>query len=309
MKSVFFGSDEFSMPALQGLLASHHAVLAVVTTPPQPAGRGRKVTPTVVETFSKKKGLPCLAPADLKEPHVAADLMAFGADCFVVVSYGKILPPQLLTVSRHVLNLHPSLLPKYRGPAPIEWALMAGETRLGVSVIEVGRRVDAGAIFKQETCEVDPDADAVQVHEMLAVRGTQALLSVLDELARGTAQPRPQEEALATYARKLMKEDGRITWTRSARELYNQVRALKPWPMAYALRQGMRLIVHRTRVSEAATGGSPGEVVGIGPQGGLNVRTAAGVLELLEVQPEGRGIMTGAAFANGYRVSSGDRFD
>lgn len=308
MKTIFFGSDAFSLPSLRALAASRHPVLAVVTTPAQPAGRGQRLAPTVVETFAQGKA-PCLALRDLKGPDAARQLAAFGADCFVVVSYGKILPAPLLSLPRVALNVHPSLLPKYRGPAPIAWALLAGETRLGVSVMEVGPRVDAGAIFKQEACDIGADSDAVEVHELLAQRGARLLLSVLDELAAGRDERRQQDDAQATYARKLTKEDGRMDWVRSAGELHNQVRALKPWPMAFTTWKGKRVLVHRTRVGTGTrSGGEAGTVVDVGGGAPLRVAAGEGILEVLELQPEGRSVLTADAFANGYRVAREDRF-
>jgi len=309
MVVVFFGTPRFAVPTLQHLLDSTHTVAGVVTQPDRPRGRGQKVTFAPVKALASDRHIPVIQPERLKPPEVAETLRAWNADVAVVAAYGRIIPEHLLTIPRlGMINVHASLLPKYRGAAPVHRAVMSGDVETGVTIMRVVKELDAGAMFAKATRAIGPDETSDLVEEALAELGAQLLITVLEQMAAGTAHEEPQDDSQSTYAPRLTKEEGLIDWTRPAAQIHNQVRGLYPWPHAFSFLSGARLIIRRSRVlPNAETHSASGTVTQIASDV-LVVATGEGQLGILEVQPEGRRPMSVRDFTAGHRLSPGDVF-
>ena len=294
------------LPTLRALAAHpDFDVALVVTRPDRPAGRGLKLHPTPIKELAQELGLPLLQPEKInREVEYLKELQP---DVAVVVAYGQILSKDVIEVPRlGTVNLHASLLPKYRGAAPVQWALMRGETVTGVTTFLIDEGLDTGPILLQREVPISPEDTAGTLEKKLAEVGAELMIETLKGLRDGTIRPKPQDDSQATYAPKITKELARIDWAKSAPEIHNLVRAMEPVPGAFTFYKSRRLKVHRTRVvPEPPSGGEPGEVLGVGDEG-LWVATGDGILELLEVQPEGKRRMSGRDFANGYRVQEGE---
>jgi len=300
------GSGPLGRPTLRALAAHpDFEVALVVTRPDRPAGRGLKLHPTPIKELAHELGLPLFQPEKVNRE--VERLRAIRPDVTVVVAYGQILSRDVIEVPKlGTVNLHASLLPKYRGAAPIPWALMKGETVTGVTTFLIDEGLDTGPILLQKEVPIAPEDTAGTLEKKLADVGAELMLETLEGLREGTIPPKPQDDSQATYAPKITKEMARIDWTRSAQEIHNLVRAMEPAPGAFAFFRGRRLKVHRTRVvPDPLLEGKPGAIVRVGEEG-LEVATGEGVLELLEVQPEGKRRMSGRDFANGYRVREGE---
>jgi methionyl-tRNA formyltransferase len=310
LRVAFFGTPDFAVPTLQRLLASPHKVVAVVTQPDRPRGRGQRTAPSPVKAIAERHAIAVLQPDRLKDEAFLSALGALAPDCGVVVAYGKILPEAVLSLPRlGSLNVHASLLPRYRGAAPIERAVMAGERETGITIMRVVRALDAGPMLAAATRPIDPDETSVTIEEDLARTGATLLLDVLGRLDEGVPEE-PQDEAHSTYAPRITREDGLIDWIRPARAIHNQVRALHPWPHAFTFLRGTRFIVLRTRAIEP-TGRSmepPGRIV-VATGDSLRVATGAGSVDILQIQPEGRRPMLAREFLAGHRVDPGSRFE
>lgn len=304
MRVLFFGTPRFAVPSLEALVESH-TVAAVVTQPDRPAGRGQRVTPPPVAVRARELGLVVLQPERLRD--VRETLEATAPDAGVVVAYGRVLPGWLLRLPRlGFLNVHPSLLPRYRGASPVQAAIRNGDRITGVTVLQVTEELDAGDILGQREVEVSPEDTAGSLEAKLAQVGAQLLVEVLDALERGHLRPWPQDPAQATYCGKLSKEDGWIRWDWPAELVERHVRAMDPWPVART-RHGDRVLkVWRVRPAEGR--GRPGEVLGLTEQGFV-VAAGEGAVEVLEVQPPSGKRMTGADYARGYRLRPGDRLE
>ena len=316
MRFIFMGTAGFACPTLQHLIDSPHEALAVVTQPDRPRGRGRRAAMSAVKECALEHEVTVLQPPSLRPPEVTAELAEYGADIIVVVAYGNILPPRILELPPYgCVNLHASLLPKYRGAAPINWALIHNESETGVTVIQMDAHVDTGPMFWRDACPIEPDDDALSLGERLAEMGAKGMVEVLNGLERGELVAQPQPEAGASMAPKLTRELGRLDWTQSATTLHNLIRALTPWPGCTAQFGDPEAEVKIWRASALETSGSsrpgappsPGAVMAIAPEG---IRVACGEGELLvrEMQPANRRRMSGREFAQGYRVQEGDRF-
>lgn len=309
MRVVFLGSGPLGRPTLDALDAHDEVDLAaVVTQPDRPAGRGLALKPTPVKTRAEALGLRVHQPTYVNE--YLDELRALDADAFVVAAFGQILSREVLDVPRLApINLHASLLPKYRGAAPVHWALINGESETGVTTIVMTEGLDAGPILVQRALAID-DADTAGTLEVrLAEVGAEAVIETLRGLRDDTLEPTPQDPDEATFAPKIHKAQGAIDWTAGADELANWVRGLNPWPGAYTLWRGDRLKIHFARVAPpelADERGDPGDVVGVGTEGPC-VQTGDGLLELTDVQPAGKRSMRGIDFVNGYRVEVGER--
>ena len=309
MKVLFMGTPEFAVPSLRLLAASRHDVAAVVTNPDRPRGRGRRTSPPAVKAAAADLGLPCLQPQSVAEPGLRETLSACGCDLFVVVAF-SILPDALLTVPpMGAVNLHPSLLPAYRGAAPIPWTLFNGEGETGVTTILLDSRVDAGDILLQKRVAVAPDETAGELEGRLAELGAEFVVATVDGLESGGLHPRPQPSAGASRAPRLSREDGRLTWAQPTESVRNRIRGANPVPGAFTTwgRDGI-LKIHRAHVCGGALHGPPGTVLAAGGETGLAVATGDGALVVDEIQPSGRNRMTGEAFLRGYQVQAGDRF-
>ncbi|HWQ00116.1 MAG TPA: methionyl-tRNA formyltransferase [Vicinamibacterales bacterium] len=309
LRVVFFGTPAFARPALERLLASAHRVAGVVTQPDRPAGRGRRVRPGPVKTVALEHGLPVLQPERLRDPAFLDAVRRLHPDVGVVAAYGRILPRELLELPRlGLINIHASLLPKYRGAAPVQRAVMAGEPETGVSIMRVVEALDAGPVLRTARRPIGPEETAEEIEADLAERGAALLVECLDDLAAGRAIETPQDHTQATYAPRLQKAEGLIDWSLPALVLHNRVRGLHPWPHAFTFLDGRRLLVRRTRpTDDPGAGAAPGTVV---RAAGDDLVVAAGsgtALQLLEVQPEGRRPMTAREFLAGHPVQVGRR--
>lgn len=307
LRIVFFGTPEFAVPTLRALLQSHHAVAGVVTQPDRARGRGQKVTHAPVKTLALERRLPVFQPEKLRDPSVAGTIREWAPDLGVVAAYGRLIPDDLLALPRlGMINVHGSLLPRWRGAAPVHRAVMAGEHETGVTIMRVVRELDSGAMFAKVTRPIGPDATSVDVERDLAEAGAQLLVEVVDRMAQGTAVEEPQDPALATYAAKITREDGLIDWTRTASAIHNQVRGLHPWPHAYTRLDSQRVILLKTSLVPDATAAAPGTVVDTA-RGALRVATGDGVIAIDGLQAEGRRPMTAREFLAGRPVAAGTR--
>ena len=302
MGVIFMGSADFSLPILKAL-SEGEEVLAVVTQPDRPRGRGQRVVPTPVKEWAEGRGIPVLEPQGLKDPFLE-EVRGVGPEAIVVAAYGRILPPELLRLPPlGCINVHPSLLPKYRGAAPVNWAIIRGEIETGVTTFLMDEGMDSGPILLQRRVRIGEGETASELLGRLAELGAELLLETLKRWRRGEIEPRPQREEEATFAPKLRKEDGLINWKREAREINNLIRGAQPWPGAYTFLRGKLLKVHRARVGSGR--GEPGEVISL--EEGIEVACGEGSLLLQEVQLEGRRRVLWEDFLRGYPLSIGER--
>lgn len=310
MKIIFFGSSEFSLSALKACLAKPHQILLVITTPPQKQGRGLKELPTPIQTFSEENSLPFLAPETLKNPELLKKVQALAPELFVVSSYGKMIPSDWLKVPSILpLNVHPSLLPKHRGAAPINWPILLGETETGISITEVTPKLDAGDIFYQKNLVIDENQTAVELENVLAEKSMAALGEVFNAIQNNTLKRTPQDDTKSTYARKLVKEDGKIDWTSPAQKIVNQIRGLLPWPAAWTPFRNEPLQILKAKIFDPEkTSIKPGAVFQIHKGQGVEIQTGKGSLLIEQVKPAGKNLMSAFDFANGKRLLPGEEF-
>lgn len=308
LKVVFLGTPRFAVPTLDALLASRHQVVGVVTQPDRPRGRGQKESDAPVKARARTVGLPVLQPASLKDPAVVADIAALGADIGVVAAYGKILTGTVLAAPRlGMINVHASLLPKYRGAAPIHRAVIAGETTTGVTIMRVVKALDAGAMLATVERPIGPDDTSDEVERDLSTLGAALLVHTLDRMADGVIEEVAQDDAQATYAHRLTKEDGLVDWATPAAAIHNLIRGLHPWPHAYSYLDGQRLILLRSRWSAESAAGDPGTIV-VAHGDELRVATGEGTLLIAELQAEGRKAGRTRDFLAGRPLAAGHRF-
>jgi len=299
------GTPEFAVPCLQKLIARRENLVAVVTQPDRPVGRGQIRQPPPIKGLALQHGLPVLQPAKVKDPAFIERFGALAPEIAIVVAYGQLLPKPLLAIpASGFINVHASLLPAYRGAAPINWALIKGETQTGITIMMIDEGMDTGDIIMQAPLAIKPQDNAASLHDKLADLGAELLATALDALRIGPWQPRPQQHALATYAPLLNKEDGFIDWLRSASCIANQVRGLTPWPGCYTYLSGRRLIVHQAVAQPGGCDLTPGQVVAA-PAQSLAVATGCGLLVLQEVQLEGKKKMGAADFLKGCPLPPG----
>lgn len=308
LRLVFFGTPSFAAVALRRLLRSPHPVVAVVTQPDRPRGRGHRVSFSPVKEAALAAGIQVLQPDRLKTPEFQAALDALGADLGVVAAYGRILPEAIIATPRlGMINIHGSILPRYRGAAPVHRAVIAGDTETGVSIMRVVKALDAGPVFAIARRPIGPDETSADVEDALAGIGADLCAAVIDDLAAGAARETPQDDSAATYAPRLEKEEGIVQWSRPAATLHNLIRGLHPWPLARSELDGRRVLLLRSRVEPGDVDGEPGAIVRAAG-GDLLVATGQGLLRLLELQPEGRRAMTAREFLAGHRLAPGARF-
>ncbi len=307
LRIVFFGMPLFAVPTLDALLASRHRVVAVVTQPDRPRGRGQRIADAPVKARAVAADLPVLQPDRLRDPAFVPQLRGFDADLGVVAAYGKILTDDVLASPRMgMINVHASLLPKYRGAAPVHRAVIAGDTETGVTIMRVVKALDAGPMLAKVHRPIGDDETSATVEGGLARLGATLLVETVDGLAAGRVTETPQDDASATYAPRLTKDDGIVDWSRPAIAIHNQIRGLHPWPHAYSYVNGRRLILLAARWQ---TDGRhvPGTVVEARGDR-LAVATGDGVLQLLQVQPEGKRPMPSRDFLASRPLAAGDRF-
>lgn len=305
MRIVFMGTPDFAVPCLQRLLEDGHEVPAVFTQPDKPVGRHAVLTPPPVKQLALSHGIPVYQPTKMRDGTVAALLRELAPDCLVVVAYGRILPQEILDVPpRGCVNIHGSLLPRYRGAAPIQWSVIRGETVTGVTSMFMDAGMDTGDIIDTLTTPIGENETAGELFERLAPLGARLLSTTLAAIADGTVTRRPQNDAEATMAPMLEKAMGRLDLTRPAQELHNQVRGMNPWPGAFCTAGGKTLKIHETRV--AAGSGAPGTLLCADP---VTVACGEGALQLVTVQPEGKPRMTAEAWLRGARLPQGARLE
>jgi methionyl-tRNA formyltransferase len=310
LRVVFFGTPAFAVPTLDRLLDSSHRVVAVVTQPDRPRGRGLRITPSPVKAAALAHDLEVLQPEKLKDVEFLRRLQDVDPDLGVVAAYGKLLPQTLLELPRlGMINVHASLLPRWRGAAPVHRAILAGDRTTGISIMRVVQALDAGPVLVQAPVEIGDDETSQELEARLAVLGAVSLVSVADQLAVGPVSEQPQDERLVTYAPRLDRQEGRIDWTRPAREVHNRIRGLHPWPLAAARLHSRRVLLRRsTAPDQSGPSGPPGTILAVEPDA-LRIATGDGAVRLLEIQPEGRPPMRVRAFVSGHSLQAGDRFE
>ncbi len=310
LRVVYAGTPEFAVPALQALLDSRHAVVAVYTQPDRPAGRGRKLRPSPVKALAQTHDLPVEQPARLKGSETLERLAGYAPDVMVVAAYGLILPQRVLALPAHgCLNIHASLLPRWRGAAPIQRALLAGDTETGVTIMQMAPGLDTGAMLLKRACPIRDTETAASLHDRLATLGAEALLATLEQLVAGELQPEPQDEAAACYAAKLDKAEAALDWCEPAVVLARQVRGFNPWPIAYTYYQGqpLRIWAATPLAADAEVAArQPGEIVAA-TAAGIDVATGQGILRITELQLPGGKPLAAGQFLNA-RSLAGVRF-
>lgn len=307
MKIVFFGSSDFSIPALEFCCDVSRELVGVVTTPDQPKGRGLLIQSNPVKEFCDRLGLCVLSPASLADPELQQKLSALNPDLFIVASYGKLIPTPWLKIPKVASwNVHPSLVPKYRGAAPIPWQILSGEKETGVSILLVTPQLDAGDILHQIRTPLDSEATSQSLMEQLSRLSRKALEETYAKLKEGKLQPIAQKENEASYARKLTKEDGLLNLNEDALELSRKIRAFLPWPGAFIGLENTPVRILETKLdSVACAEAKRGTLLEINPLGYFRLQTGKGSLKIFKVQLPGRKAVTGADFVNGQRMKPG----
>jgi len=308
MKIVFMGSAAFAVPSLKALADARHEILEVVTQPDKPAGRGMQMTSCPVAREAREIGLPLFQPKSVKGAEAIEHFRELAPELIAVVAYGKILPRALLDIPpRGCINVHASLLPKYRGAAPINWAIANGEEETGVSTQRIVEELDAGDVLLSASTRIDEAEDAEGLYSRLAPMGGELLLRTIEGIEEGTIIPKPQDPSLVSFAPIIRKEDGHIDWSIPASSVFNRIRAFKPWPGSFAFLEGRQLKVVEAAPAEGGSGEAPGTVVESGKH--LAVACGEGLLYLVEVQMEGKKRMSAADFLRGHKVQVGTRLE
>ncbi|MCH8926446.1 MAG: methionyl-tRNA formyltransferase [Proteobacteria bacterium] len=304
LRLAFMGSPEFALPSLRALEAAGHEIAAVYAQPPRPAGRGHRERPCPVQAYAERRGWALRTPKTLKDGSASQAFAALGLDAAVVVAYGLILPAAVLAAPRlGCVNLHASLLPRWRGAAPIQRAILAGDAQTGVTIMAVDEGLDTGPILLREAVPIAATATAADLHDRLAEVGARLMVAALDGLAAGRLEARPQPEDGVTYAAKLKRGEGRLDWRRPAAELERAVRAFTPWPGAFFEAGGERVKVLAAEVVAGAPGAEPGTVI----DARLTVACAKDALRLIRVQRAGKAAMDAETLLRGFPVAAGTR--
>lgn len=303
MRIVFMGTPEFAVPSLKALVEAGHDVCGVFTQPDKPKNRGMKLQPTPVKEYAMTQNIPVFQPAKMRDGEALSVLRGLCPELIVVAAYGKILPVDILELPpRGCINVHSSLLPKYRGAAPINWAILNGENESGVTIMYMAEGLDTGDMIAAESTPIALDENAQQLHDRLAEIGANLVAKVVADMECGTITTTAQNDALSCYAPMLSKELSPIEWDKTARQIHDQVRGLYPWPSAVAEIDGIRCKILRTALTPETTGKKPGEYVQADKKG-LKVACANGeVLEIIELQPDGKKGMAATAFLLGHPI-------
>jgi methionyl-tRNA formyltransferase len=307
LKIIFAGTPHFAAAALETLLAQQFDVVAVLTQPDRPSGRGMQLTPSPVKQFALQRGLPVLQPLSLKHPDIQRELAAYAADVMVVAAYGLILPPAILQLPRYgCLNIHASLLPRWRGAAPIQRAILAGDSETGITVMQMDAGLDTGDMLLKKTCPILARDTGQTLHDKLAALGAEAILAALRLLEQGQLAREPQDNALATYAAKLSKAEAQIDWANEAARIACAVRAYNPFPVAYSTIRATPVKIWQASVRDDP-GGKPGTVLSI-EKAGIVVACGQGALCLEVLQRPNAKAMPAAQFVQGFPLHPGDSF-
>ncbi len=303
MRIVFMGTPEFAVPTLERIIEDGHEVVAVFTQPDRPKGRGHQLSMSPVKETALRHGLPVEQPQRVRRPEVVEQLAAMRADCMVVVGYGQIIPQSIIDLPPlGIVNVHASLLPKYRGAAPIQWAIARGETHTGVTTMKIDAGLDTGDMLLKWETEIGPEENALELGARLAGAGAVLLAGTLRGLEVGTIVPVPQDNAQATLAPIIKKEDGNIDWSWPARDIVNRSRGFVPWPGTYTRFRGHQFNIWRARLAGERV--QPGTLAKAG--GRILAGAGEGSVELIEVQVEGKKRTDAAAFWNGYQIRNGE---
>ena len=303
MKLIFMGTPAFAVPTIERVVEKGHQVTAVFTQPDRPKGRGQKDAMPPVKEAALRLGLPVFQPERVKRPEVVEQIRAMAPEVMVVVGYGQIIPTPILDIPPHgIINVHASLLPKYRGAAPIQWAIANGESRTGVTTMRIDVGLDTGDILLKWETEIGPEENSVELGARLAAAGAGLLVRTLDELS--SIQPEPQDASQTSYAPILKKEDGKIAWERPAREILNRIRGFEPWPGGYGFLRGQRFQIWKAVKGDPSLAPGALRVIGKRLYAGCGAGQALESIELLEIQMEGKKRMPAAAFLNGFSIES-----
>jgi methionyl-tRNA formyltransferase len=315
MRVVFTGSSDFSLAVFRALLGSRHDVVGAITQPDRPQGRGRKVQPSPVKAEALARGIAVWTPEKAGDEAFLDTLRAARPDAVAVAAYGQILTQRFLDIPpRGCVNVHPSLVPRYRGASPIAHAVLNGDAMTGVSIFHVVRKMDAGPVYARREAAIAPDETTGELEARLAPIGASLLVEVLDAIEAGTSRSEPQDESGVVLAPKLEKEAGRVDWSEPAARVACRIRAMNPWPCVHAVLRGpghaapVRVKLLRAVPAEHVGGGAPGAVLAVAKEGVL-VAAGTGAVRIVDLQPEGKRPMAARDFANGYRVGVGDRFE
>ncbi|HCU14236.1 methionyl-tRNA formyltransferase [Hafnia paralvei ATCC 29927] len=301
LRIIFAGTPDFAARHLDALLSSQHQIVGVFTQPDRPAGRGNKLTPSPVKVLAEQHNLPVFQPVSLRPEDSQKLVSDLNADVMVVVAYGLILPKAVLDMPRlGCINVHGSLLPRWRGAAPIQRALWAGDAETGVTIMQMDVGLDTGDMLHKVSCPITAQDTSATLYDKLAEMGPQGLLATLAELANGTATPEKQDEALVTYAEKLSKEEARLNWTLSAAQLERCVRAFNPWPVSFFMIDGQPVKVWQSQVIAAEQNQAPGTIISADKHG-IAVATAEGALLMTQLQPSGKKSMSAQDLLNSRR--------
>jgi methionyl-tRNA formyltransferase len=319
LRVVYFGTPEFAVPTLRRLLeaastghdgSGGHQVVGLISQPDRPKGRGHRLAPTPTKEVALEAGIPVLQPLRLKDDDFLTAISALAPDIGVVAAYGRLIPDRLLNLPPlGMINVHASLLPRWRGAAPVHRAVIAGDRETGVTIMRVVTELDAGASFKKVRRPIDPDETSVDVERDLSRLGADLLLEVLADIAGGRATETPQDDSQATLAPKVTKAEGAVEWSLPAERIHNLVRGLQPWPLVSARIGDSRVLIHRTALTTALSPDRPGTIVRAEPERFEIVAGDGHVLQLLAVQPEGRRIMSAREFLAGRHVRPGERLE
>jgi methionyl-tRNA formyltransferase len=307
MRLVYFGTPEFASRCLQKILSSNHEVVAVVTAPDRPVGRGRKISQSEVKKLAHSRGLVVLQPVRLKDPPFLDELKSLRADLFCVVAF-RILPDEVFSMPpKGCINLHASLLPRYRGAAPINRALINGERETGVTTFLIQRKVDTGDMILRQTVAIGPDETFGELHDRLAELGGEVLVRTIDMIQSGDVKLLRQDDSQASPAPKINAETGRIDWSESAERVHNLVRGLSPRPGAFSFLDGKRIAILKTKPDDLG-GAEPGTIIEADPRRGITVACGRGSVRVLHLKPESGRVLTGEEFVRGHRPEVGGRF-
>jgi len=303
LRIVFMGTPEFACPTLRTLIERGEQVVAVVTQPDRPKGRGQQTQPSPVKVLAQEHGIPVLQPVKVRHPDAVEEIRALAPDLIVVIAFGQILPKALLEIpGKGCINVHASLLPRYRGAAPLNWCIINGETQTGVTTMLMDVGLDTGDMLLKRVTPIDPDEDTSSLHDRLSGIGAELLAETVDLAAQGRLVPEQQDDALTCYAPMLKKEDGLIDWGKDAPGIKNLVRGMTPWPGAYSYLDDKLLKVYRVQVASGT--GTPGEVLRAG-RDGIEVACASGSVIIHELQLEGKKRLPAAEFLAGCKLEPG----
>ncbi|WP_243369812.1 methionyl-tRNA formyltransferase [Geotalea sp. SG265] len=303
MRIIFMGTPDFACPTLQKLIDRKEEVVAVFTQPDRPKGRGQQTLPPPVKVLAEKYGIPVMQPLKVRVPEVVESIRELAPDLIVVVAFGQILPKSLLEIPTHgCINVHASLLPRWRGAAPLNWCIIAGDTETGVTTMMMDVGLDTGDMLLKKTTPIDPDENTQSLHDRLSTIGAEALAETLDLLKAGKLVQEKQDDSLTCYASMLKKEDGLINWNKEPLAIKNLVRGMTPWPGTYTFLDGKMLKVYRVRTAEGK--GTPGTVLATGKQG-LEIACAGGSIVIEELQLEGKKRLPAGDFLAGYKIAPG----